>query len=379
VLNKTHALACLLCTELSKIIAFICTKIRKKHMLLQELSVVNGVSGDESAVREIILNAIKDHVSDIHVDTMGNLTAVKKGTSAHPLRVMVDAHMDEVGFMVMGHDADGLIRFAPIGGFDDRILLGMRVKVGKKGLQGVILSTPIHHNRDQSTKGIKDLRIDIGATSKGAAEGAVSVGERIALDSGYIQLSDTIVRGKAFDDRVGCSLLVDILQSSPYPVDVLASFAVQEEVGLRGAKIAAHRLKPDVAFALEGTTAHDIPQGDADPDDNTVPNPGTRMGQGPVLTVMDPRTITNPKLLAFARATAKEHDIPHQIKTALGGGTDAGTIHLAHTGVPTLSVSMPCRYIHSPYSMLNLNDYANMLKLVQTMLHTIQPAHFKLD
>ncbi len=347
-------------------------------MLLQELSTAIGVSGDEGAVRSLIHTAISPYVTDIHVDSMGNLTALKKGTGATPLRVMIDAHMDEVGFIITGYENDGLLRFAAIGGLDDRILLGMRVKVGKKGQQGLIQSVPIHFGREGAVKVIKDLRIDIGATNKAATEGVVSLGERAYFDSEYVQLSDTVVRGKAFDDRVGCSILIDILQSeTPYPIDILASFAVQEEVGLRGAKIAAHRLKPDMAIALEGTTAHDIPLGDADPDDLMKANPATRMGNGPVISVLDPRFITPPQLLNFARETARKHNIPFQHKTALGGGTDVGAIHLVHSGVPSLVVSMPCRYIHSPQALLNLTDYANMLKLVQTMLHEIQPTHLQ--
>lgn len=347
-------------------------------MLLQELSTAVGVSGDEGAVRSLIHTAISPHVSDIHTDSMGNLTARKVGTGAVGLRIMLDAHMDEVGFVVTGYENDGLLRFAAVGGFDDRMLLGKRVKAGRKSLQGVIQSTPIHFGRDGAVKPIKDLRIDIGATSKAAAEGAVGLGERIAFDSEYVQLSETMVRGKAFDDRVGCALLIDILQSAtPYPVDILASFSVQEEVGLRGAKIAAQRLHPDMAIALEGTTAHDVPLGDADPDDPNVPNPGTRVNGGPVLTALDPRFITPPALLNFARETARTHSIPFQHKTALGGSTNAGSIHLVHSGVPSLVVSVPCRYIHSPQALLSLTDYQHTLALVQAILHSIQPQHIQ--
>jgi len=343
-------------------------------MLLPELSMASGVSGDESAVRQIIHQAISPHVTDLYVDSMGSLTALKKGTGAVPLRVMLDAHMDEVGFVVTGFENDGLIRFAAVGGFDDRILLGKRVKVGRKGHAGVILSTPIHFGRDAAVKPIKDLRIDIGANSKANAESAVSLGERIVFDSEYVALSETIVRGKAFDDRVGCSLLIDVLQSeTPYPVDVLASFSVQEEVGLRGAKVTAQRLKPDAAIILEGTTAHDVPLADTDRDDPTVPTPVARLNGGPVLTFMDASFIAPPKLLAFARETAEQQGIPYQLKQALGGGTDAGAIHLTRSGVPCLVISMPCRYIHSPQAILSLTDYQHTLALVKSLLNHITP------
>ncbi len=340
-------------------------------MLLKELSQAIGVSGDEGAVRALIHDAIKDDVTDITIDSIGNLTAFKKGTGTQALRVMLDAHMDEVGFMVMGFDSDGLIRFANVGGIDPRIMLGLRVKVGKKGLNGIILSTPIHHSKDQTAKAIKDLRIDIGATSKSGAEGLVSLGERIAFDSEYIEVSDTVLRGKAFDDRVGCSILIDVLKGGNYPVDIVASFSVQEEIGLRGAKIAANRLKPDLAIALEGTTAHDVPLGDADPDDLMIPNPVCRMGAGPAITVMDASMIASPRLTQFIRQTATTHNIPHQLKTARGGGTDAGSIHLTQSGVPSAVISMPCRYIHSPHAYLSKTDYQHMLELVKAVLNSL--------
>lgn len=340
-------------------------------MLLKELSSAIGVSGDESAVREIITNAIRDHVTDLHTDTLGNLTAVKKGTGAVPLRVMLDAHMDEVGFIVVGFDADGLIRFSAVGGIDDKILLGMRVKVGKKQLNGLILSTPIHHSKDQTVKGIRDLRIDIGATSKANAESLVSLGERIAFDSEFIELSAEMVRGKAFDDRVGCALLVDVLQGGPYPVDILASFTVQEEVGLRGAKVTSRRLNPDMAIALEGTTAHDVPQGDINPDLISTPNAGSRIGGGAVISVMDRSVIPAPQLVRFIRQTATQAGLPYQLKTALGGGTNAGSIHLANSGIPSAVISMPCRYIHSPRAILSLKDYENTLALIKAVLNAL--------
>lgn len=340
-------------------------------MLLKELSEAIGVSGDEQAVRQIIVNAIKDHVTDMHIDTIGNLTAFKKGTGASNLRVMVAAHMDEIGFMVMGIDKEGMLRFRSVGGVDDRILPGLRVKIGSKHVPGVIMWPPIHVNRDQNVKPMKDLRIDIGATSQSAAEKLVKIGDRIAFDSRYDELSDTMVRGKAFDDRVGCSLLVDIAQGGPYAVDVIIAFTVQEEVGLRGAKVAAQRLDPDLAIVLEGTTAHDVPDPMADPDDVTVNNPGCKVGYGPVLTVMDRSMITPPWLLNFLRQTADANAIPYQLKTALGGGTDAGRIHLSNAGIPSAVISMPCRYIHSPIAYLSKTDYANDLKLVQAALNNL--------
>jgi endoglucanase len=342
-------------------------------MILEQLSNETGVSGDESRVRQLILDNIRDHVTDIKTDSIGNLTALKKGTGERSMRVMLAAHMDEVGFMVTGYDSSGHLRFTSVGGIDDRILPGLRVKVGENKIPGVIMWTPIHMNRDRNVKKMKDLRIDIGVTSKSAAEGKARRGDRIAFDSTFADINGTMLRGKAFDDRAGCSLLVDILQGGPYPVDVLAAFTVQEEIGLRGAKVAAQRLTPDMAIVLEGTTAHDIPDPTADPDDPTTPNPGCKVGNGPALTVMDRSMITPPHLLRFLRETADDNDIQYQLKTALGGGTDAGRIHLTNGGVPSVVLSVPCRYIHSPTAYLSKDDYNSTLALVQAALQGITP------
>jgi len=343
-------------------------------MILRELSEASGVSGNEDAVRKIILKAIERHAEDIKIDALGSVTALKRGTADEPrLRILLAAHMDEVGFMVMGFDGNGLIRFNSIGGIDERILPGLRVKVGEKGLQGVIIWTPIHLNRDQNVVKMSNLRIDIGATSKDDVASKVKRGERVVFDSRFMHLGDRVLRGKAFDDRVGCSLLVDILQGGPYAVDVLAAFTTQEEVGLRGGQVAAQTLNPDLAFALEGTTAHDLPNPLAEDDDEEAINPTCRLGGGPALTFMDRSLITDPRLLRFLRATADKHSIPYQLKSQLGGGTDAGSMHTANAGIPAAVISVPCRYIHSPISLLHRDDYDNTLLLLQAALNDMTP------
>ncbi|MCB9451026.1 MAG: M42 family metallopeptidase [Anaerolineaceae bacterium] len=343
-------------------------------MLLQELSEAVGVSGDEEAVRNIILSAIDGHAEHIRIDPMGSVTAVQPGTGGSGLRVMLAAHMDEIGFMVTGVDSDGTLRFTKVGGVDDRILPGLRVRIGADQIPGVILWGPIHKTWEQkSIAKITSLRIDIGASSKDDANGKVKAGDRVVFDSRFMEVGDKMLRGKAFDDRVGCSLLVDVLQGGPYAVDVLAAFTVQEEVGLRGARVAAQTLDPDVAFVLEGTTAHDVPDPMADPDAVTRPNPTCKIGGGPALTVMDRSMVTDPRLLRFLRGTAEANSIPYQLKTALGGGTDAGAIHQANAGVPSAVISMPCRYIHSPSAYLSRDDYAHTLKLIQAALNSLTP------
>jgi endoglucanase len=344
-------------------------------MLLKELSEAVGVSGKEESVRKIIIDAISGHVTDIRIDPMGSVTAIKLGTAKgeRKLRVMLAAHMDEVGFMVMGYDSDGLIRFTNIGGIDDRILPGLRVKVGDSLIPGVVVWTPIHKNQDQNVVKMANLRIDIGATSKDEASSKAKRGDRIAFDSRYIDLGDGMMRGKSFDDRAGCSLLIDILQADAYPVDVLAAFTVQEEIGLRGAQVAAQTLKPDMALVLEGTTAHDLPNPTAELDDDETPNPACQVHGGPVLTVMDRSLIVNPRLLTFLRETAEMENIPYQYKTQLGGGTDGGAIHTSNSGVLTGVISLPCRYIHSPTAYLHRDDYDHTLRLIKAVLNRITP------
>ena len=339
--------------------------------ILKKLSEAVGVSGKEDAVRKIVLEAIEGHAENIRIDPMGSVTAIKKGTGDGLPRVMLAAHMDEIGFMVIGFDGSGLIRFQNVGGVDSRILPGLRVIIGEDAVRGVIIHPPIHLNGDKSVKQVGSMRIDIGASSKDAANGKVSIGDRITFDSQFMEIGDTMLRGKALDDRAGCALLIDVLQGGPYPVDVLAAFTVQEEIGLRGATVAAHSLKPDIGFALETTPSHDLPNAAGDRDDPDDANPACRLGDGPVLPVIDSRTITDPRILNFLRTTAEQNNLPYQLKTRRGGGTDAGAIHISEAGVPSGSISVPCRYIHGPAAMMNRQDYDHTLALIQAALNGI--------
>jgi endoglucanase len=244
----------------------------------------------------------------------------------------------------------------------------LRVKIGDKLIAGVIIWTPNYHNQDQNVVKLKDLRIDIGATNKENVNGKVKRGDRIVFDSPFMEVGDTMLRGKAFDDRVGCSLLVDVLQGGPYPVVCWPSPCRKSACG---ATVAAQTLDPDVAFAFDVSPAHDVPDPMADPDAADEVNPGCRIGKGPVLTAMDKRLITPPRLLDFLRKTAEANGIPYQLKTAIGGGTDAGIMHKVGGGRPAASISMPCRYIHSPAAYLSKEDYASTLKLIQAALKAI--------
>ncbi|MEM6282099.1 MAG: M42 family metallopeptidase [Chloroflexota bacterium] len=346
--------------------------------ILESLSNAPGIAGQEDAVRDLIVEAIQPYVDELRVDAMGNVLARKQGTdSTSRPRVMLDAHMDEVGFIVTGYDGDGTLHFESVGGIDARILPGLRVRVGE--LSGVILWAPIHKNRDQNVTKISALRIDIGAMSKADARAKAPLGTMIVFDSAYGQLG-YLLRGKAFDDRAGCAMLVDVLAGGPYPCDVLAAFTVQEEVGLRGAQVAARALQPDVALSLETTTASDIPDPVADPDDMlTTPNPTCRVNGGPVITLMDSSIIVNPRLVDFVRGTAEREEIPHQFKTRRGGGNDAGAIHVQNGGVPAATISLPARYIHSPISLISQQDYDHTVKLVAALLRDVTPEAYILS
>lgn len=338
-------------------------------MILKQLSEAVGVSGDEDAVRAIIKEAIADHVDEMWVDNLGNLLAVKRGTGEVQLRVLLDAHMDEIGLMITGVESNGTLRFQPVGGIDDRVMLGKTVWVGPKRLPGVIGGKPIHLlEGDERAKAarMKGLRIDIGAADKDAAAKQVKIGDRATFATEFVDLGPTMM-GKAFDDRVGCAVIVEALQGDPYPVDVLAAFTVQEEVGLRGARVAAYRLEPDLAFALEGTLCDDLPK------EEDV-SPVTELGKGPALTVMDRRTIPDPRLVSFLISTADTHDIPYQFRRTVGGGTDAGAIHLSRSGVPAAGVSVPCRYIHAPAAICSKADFENTVRLMRAALNDLTPA-----
>jgi tetrahedral aminopeptidase len=331
--------------------------------LLQRLTEAVGVSGDEKEVRLLIRDLIADAVTEWRVDAMGNLIALKPGTGALPWRVLVDAHMDEVGFMITGIDSNGTLQFEGVGGFDDRALLGKVVQVGHKKLTGVIGARPIHllkgNQRDTIVK--RDaMRIDIGARNKEDAGRRVKVGDRAAFVTAYEEIGATAV-AKAFDNRAGCAALIELLRGEPYPFDLYAAFTVQEEVGLRGAQVAAYSVKPHLALILECTPAFDLPN------ERDV-SPNVALGKGPSIYVMDAGTIQDPRLVSHITRTAGLGGIPFQIRQPGGGGTNTASIQRAHGGIPAATIAIPGRYAHTPAMMINLEDYANVVKLADATL-----------
>jgi endoglucanase len=327
---------------------------------LKHLSNANGVSGDESAVRKIVIDLIKDRVDELRVDTLGNVLAVKHAHGKAQLRVMLDAHMDEIGFMIFGANSDGSLKFRAVGGIDDRILPGKAVLVGPDRIPGVIGVKPIHLlNGETSVVKIEDLAIDIGAASESEANSAVTIGQTATFATEF-RTWNGAASGKALDDRAGCAVLIEILRGPRLPIEVLAAFTVQEEVGLRGAKAAAHAFDPDVAVAIDATPANDLP-----PTIDQDISPNTRLGYGPAIYVMTRRDLSDPRLVKHFVATGDALKIPYQIRQPGGGGTNAGGIIPTRSGVPTISVSVPARYLHSPAALIYLKDVRSTVALVR--------------
>ncbi|MDK2800527.1 MAG: hypothetical protein PWP27_1208 [Clostridiales bacterium] len=341
-------------------------------MLLKMLTQAMGVSGNEQEVRDIILKEIHGHCDGITVDRIGNIIAYKKGTANKNKKVMLSAHMDEIGLIVTGITDTGFIKFKPVGGIDSRILLSKKVLIGENKIPGVIGIKAIHlqdpSEREKAIK-VKNMYIDIGAKNKEDAEKNVHLGDYIGFDSDYIPFGDNLIKTKALDDRVGCAILIDMLKER-YACDLYAAFTVQEEVGLRGAGVAAYTVNPDVALVVEGTTCSDVPGAEEH-------ESATYLGSGPAISIMDRTSYSNKKLSQFLYELAKKNNIKVQYKRTTFGGNDAGKIHVTGEGIPTAAISVPCRYIHSPTSVMSLEDYEACKKVVQLFLYGIENFEIK--
>lgn len=337
-------------------------------LLLQRLSDARGVAGNEEAVREILIEEVRPYVDEFHVDHLGNLMTTVRAQEGveKPHRVMVTAHMDEVGLMVIQIDKAGMLRVRPVGGVDVRILPGKRVLVGPEAIPGVVGLQAVHlltREEEGQVPKVEQLYVDIGARNKEDAESVVKVGDYVSFAT-QSEVLGRVLKGKALDDRAGCAVLAELIRER-YQVELSAVFTVQEEVGLRGARVAGYSVQPEVAFALEGTICDDTPR-------KSDVTPVTQMGQGPALTVMDRSLIADRRLLDLLMRTAQEEGIPWQIKGPGLGGTDAGAIHLIGEGVPAVAVAVPARYIHTPVSFLSLDDLEHTVALMKATLRRLQ-------
>lgn len=329
--------------------------------LLEQLCLCNGISGDEGNVRNLIINEIKDCADDIKTDNLGNLIVFKKGKKSAKSKLMVSAHMDEVGLMVTDITSDGYLKFDEVGGIDRRVLPGKRVCVGRNGLNGVIGVKPIHlTNGDEKTAVPKmsDMYIDIGVESREDALKYVNYGDSINFEGDFKINGKTVVT-KALDDRFGCYVLINLIKSEP-EYDMYFTFVVQEEVGLRGARPAAFTVNPDFALVIESTTAADVAEVDAS---HQVCN----LSKGATVTVMDRATVYDKEMISAAFELAEKNNIAVQYKRAVAGGNDSGAIHHSRGGVRTLAVSLPSRYIHAPSTAANLDDCESVLKLAKVL------------
>ncbi len=330
-------------------------------MLIKELCLLNGISGDEGEVRDFIISQIKDFC-EYSVDALGNLIAYKKGKKTSSKRLMLCAHMDEVGFIVTSIKSDGSIKFAPVGGIDSAVCLGRGVLVGKDKLQGVIGGKAVHNLSDDEKKKFPDissLYIDIGASSKEEAEKFVALGDSICFKSEFVSFGSGMLKGKAIDDRAGCAMLIELIKEE-WEYDTFFVFTVQEEIGTRGAKTASNIVKPDFAIVLEATTASDIPGAE---DEKRV----CELGKGAVVSFMDRSTIYDKELYKLAFEIGREKNIPVQTKTMVAGGNDSGAIHVSGSGVRTVAISIPCRYLHSPSCVVKESDVLACKELARNL------------
>lgn len=331
------------------------------YELLEKLCTANGISGDEGRVRQIILDEIKPYASEITIDRMGNVIVFKKGEKPAECRLMISAHMDEVGFIVTDITDKGFLKIAPVGGINRCAACGKQVTVGEENIFGVIGIKPVHLTKGDERKKnppIDELMADIGADSKKQAENHVKLGDSVCFDAPYEHKNGRII-SKALDDRFGCLVLIEMIKSN-LPYDMTFCFTVQEEVGLRGAKAAAYTADPDCAIVVEATTAADVPFSEGE-------KRVCRVGEGAVVSFMDRATIYDRKLYQAAMNTAKRLGVKAQTKTMIAGGNDAGAIHCSRGGVRTVAVSVPCRYLHGISALISTEDAESVYAVVREL------------
>ncbi|HHV19718.1 MAG TPA: M42 family metallopeptidase [Thermoanaerobacterales bacterium] len=333
-------------------------------MLLKQLSEAFGVSGAEGEVRDVLRQDLYN-VGKTKTDALGNLYIQKTAKHNKPI-LMLCAHMDEVGLMVKHIENNGLLRFDTVGGIDDRILVSKNVIIGSNKIKGVIGAKAIHLQEPKERKTplkSKNLYIDIGAKDKEDAEKKVIIGDYAVFDTEFTS-EDNIIMGKAFDDRIGCYIVAEILKKT-YDIPITAVFIVQEEIGLRGSAVAAYNVNPDFAIVVEGTFASDVP-------DTKEEAYCTTLGKGPAITFMDMTYIAEKQLINWVIQIAENHSIPYQYKRTTFGGTDGGRIYTTRQGIPTIIFSVPCRYIHSPVAIANTEDIMHTISLIEIIIQDIK-------
>lgn len=326
--------------------------------MLKKLAMAFGPSGCEDEVREIIINEITPYCDSVKVDRIGNIIAFKKGRDSSK-KFLADAHMDEVGLIIKGITDEGNLKFEQVGGIDDRMLPGKRVVCGERRVPGVIGLKALHLTTADERNSVakkKDMYIDIGVSSREEAQELVEVGDYICFDSDYVEFGGGFIKANALDDRVGCAVLIEMLKKAVPAYDFYATFTVQEEIGHRGAEVAARAIMPDFAIALEGTICADC---DGVPEHLRV----TKAGGGVTFSLMEYSSVANAEMLRFSQKTATEEGIPWQVKKTGSGGNNAGVFQVSGCGAKTLAMAVPCKYLHSPACVINKKDFEAAVSL----------------
>ena len=325
-------------------------------MLIEKLTSACGLPGFEDEVREII-QAELDGIAKMHVDNIGNLIAVKNPNAQGP-HYALSAHMDEVGLCIKGIDGNGNLKFVSWG-VDQRLLPSMRVLVGNEKIPGVVGCKPIHLQKSSergSAYEIEAMYIDIGCDKKEEAEKLVNIGDFAAFDSKFTEFGENKIKAKALDDRVGCAAIIEVLKMD-LPFKMTGIFCVQEEIGLRGSAVAAKSLEADIVINIEGTIC-------ADTEGVKKHDHVTTQGAGPSISLMDRASIYQKKYIEAIVSAAEKNNIPYQYRRSIMGGTDAGNYQTSKAGIPCINIAVPCRYVHSPVSVMHKSDYENLVKLV---------------
>lgn len=338
--------------------------------LLRKLSEAPGISGYEGEVGRVIREEVRG-LAEVTGDRLGSVVCKKRGTAEEP-RIMLAGHMDEIGFVVTNVTKEGFLKFLPVGGWWEQVMLAQRVvvKTRKGDVPGVVGSKPPHILSDEERNKVvkrKDMFIDIGAADEKEATETLGVrpGDQIVPESRFqVMASGKMVMGKAWDDRIGVAMFIEVmraLKDVEHPNTVYGVGTVQEEVGLRGAETSVDVVNPHVGFALEVDIPGDTPE-------VSESEALTRLGKGPSVLVMDSSLIPNRRLVELVVDTAEREKLPYQYSAMARGGTDAGRIHIHSVGVPSIVVSVPTRYIHSHTSVLSLDDYDNAVKLITAVV-----------
>lgn len=334
--------------------------------LIREYALAGGVSGTESPIRRLIMERVAPHADAVETDGIGNLYVKKRGRARAARRVMLTAHMDEVGLIISYIREDGFLRFMPVGGLDYRVLLGRRVFIGKNNVPGVIGILHRHQTREADRDKIppqESFYIDIGARDREDAQASVSPGDAAVFDSEYAEFGDGFIKCKALDNRVGCALLTQMIIEGP-PCDADFVFTTQEEIGLRGALVAARRLEPQYAVVVDTTTAADFVGVRDD-------LKSTRLGEGGVVYLAESGTYFAPSALSALCKEADRAGVKWQYKTLVAGGVEAGALQTFGEGIEVVAVATPCRYLHSPSCVIKYEDALQAKGLILAALRRV--------